>query len=166
MGTQQALTTRQLEILILIKEIEDMKAQSDDEQKTHNSEILDNIFKDESGEKDDDTLEYHRYLDESWEKAVNTLDYYGYLDDFKLTIDGKQYIELFMEYLENKAENPSVEHVTFSLINIEKLEVKLEATLAKMSNNINLEAIIDLLEMAKQGKNWFMQVLGRFNQKK
>lgn len=110
MGTQQQLTTQQTELLVLIKEIQDYYA-GDLEPHTP-GEIKESI----------DTS--YIMETEELESALNALEYYGYLgDDYELTTDGRQYVELFQEYLQEKAKNSNVEHNSFKLINIEKLEV-------------------------------------------
>lgn len=135
MGTQQQLTTEQAELLVLIKEIEDF-----DKQNPRNippggvKEILDgsNIMS-----------------PEKFDQLAKTLEYYGYLHmGDELTIDGIQYVELFQEYLQKKTENPSVEYVPFSLINIEHMEIHLFDSIAKISILDNVGKWPKLLQAA------------------
>lgn len=120
MSTLQTLTTEQLELLILINDIEEYG-------KKHSENIPQGGIKEvlwSSNLMDEDELV----------RIANVLKYYRYIDKyFELTVDGKQYIELFEEYLEQKAEDVKVEHVSFSLLNIEKLNMSLLDSVAKIS---------------------------------
>lgn len=110
MGTQQQLTTQQTELLILIKEYHDYYA--GDLELLTRDEIVDNISESEIMEPDESR------------NALDALEYYGYLDDdYELTTDGRQYIELFQEYLLEKANNSNAEHNSFNLINIENMDM-------------------------------------------
>ncbi len=85
-------------------------------------------------------------------RIANVLKYYGYIDKyFELTVDGKQYIELFEEYLEQKAEDVKVEHVSFSLLNIEKLNMSLLDSVAKISVLDGVGSMSKLLSAIVQG---------------
>lgn len=63
---------------------------------------------------------------------------------------------MFKEYLRQKAENPNVEHVSYSLLNIEKLKISLEACLSKISVLENLGEIPDLLKNIGQAVKGFI----------
>lgn len=137
MGTQQVLTTEQIEFLIIIDDIEEYD-------RKHPGNIPAGGIK--------EILESSSIMtSEEFKRLANVLEYYGYLHNGdELTIDGKQYIELFKEYLKQKAENPNIEHISYSLLNIEKLEIGLEACLSKISVLENLGEIPDLLKNVGQ----------------
>lgn len=137
MGTQQALTTEQTELLIIIDEIEEFD-------RKHPGNIPLGGIK--------EILESSNVMtSKEFSQLANVLGHYGYLHNGdELTIDGKQYIELFKEYLKQKAENPNIEHISYSLLNIEKLEINFEACLSKISILENLGEIPDLLKNAVQ----------------
>ena len=82
MGTQQALTTEQLELLIIIDEIETFDRVHPDNMPAGGiKEILNN-----NG----------IMSPEDFSRIANVLGYYGYIHNGdELTVDGKQYIELF-----------------------------------------------------------------------
>lgn len=143
MGTQQALTTEQVELLILINDIEDFDREHPGNIPTGGiKEILDSS----------NVME-----PEKFSQLANVLEHYGYLHNGdELTIDGKQYIELFKEYLKQKAEKPNVEHISYSLINIENLEHNLELCLGKISILESLGEISDLLKNAGQAIKKFI----------
>lgn len=131
MGTQQQLTTEQAELLVLIKEIEDF----DKEQPGHIPE----------GGVGEIIVSSEIMTANEFNDITDILENYGYLqNDCELTMDGRQYVELFQEYLQKKAENPSVEQVTFSLINIEKME----GSIAKISILDNVGKWPKLLQAA------------------
>lgn len=133
MGTQQQLTTEQIELLILIKEIEDF-----------NREQPGNIPDGGVGEI---IVSSGVMTADELKDTTDILENYGYLqNDYELTIDGRQYIKIFQEYLQKKAENPNVEHISFSLLNIEKLEL----SLAKIDILSNLGKWIELFGKAKK----------------
>lgn len=137
MGTQQTLTTEQVELLIIISEIEKFDS-------VHPGNIPAGGIK--------EILENSNIMtSEKFCQLANILEYYGYLHNGDgLTIDGKQYVELFKEYLRKKAENPNVEHNSYSLLNIRKLEFNLEVCFGKISILENLGEISDLLKNAGQ----------------
>lgn len=143
MGTQQALTTEQVELLIIISEIEKFDS-------VHPGNIPDGGIK--------EILNNSSIMTpEEFDQLANILEHYGYLHHGdELTIDGKQYVELFKEYLRQKAENPNVEHNSYSLLNIGKLEFDLEVCLGKISILENLGEISDLLKHAGQVVKEFM----------
>ena len=137
MGTQQQLTTEQTELLIMISEIEEFDS-------VHPGNIPDGGIQ--------EILECGDIMtSEEFCQLANVLTYYGYLHNGdELTIDGKQYVELFKEYLRQKAQNPNVVHNSYSLLNIEKLEFNLGVCLGKISILENLGEISDLLKNAVQ----------------
>ena len=141
MGTHQELTTEQIEFLILIKEIEQYREKAEEEIIPTNKEII--------------TQDNYMTVDEA-ESFANRLQYYGYLDKYyELTVDGEQYIDLFKDYLKQKALNPVIEHASFSLINIEELEFSLDACLGRISILENVGSISELLNKAGQAiKKW------------
>ena len=114
MGTQQALTTNQLELLTLIYDIEEFGREHGNE--TGIKEIL---------------TQDGFMSDVEFDEISKVLIYYGYLsEDGEVTIDGKQYINLFVEYLQEKEKQPDVViNNQFSLINIENLNVGLNTFL-------------------------------------
>lgn len=137
MGTQQQLTTEQVELLIMINEIEEFDS-------LHPGNIPDGGIK--------EILESSNIMSsEKFSQLANVLTYYGYLHNGnELTIDGKQYIELFKEYLRQKSEDLNIIHSTYSLLNIEKLEINLELNLCKIGILENLGEIFDLLKNVVQ----------------
>lgn len=112
MGTQQQLTTQQVELLILIKEIADFdKEQPGNIPQGGVGEII---------------VSNNIMTSEELKEVSEVLESYGYLHgNYELTMDGKQYVELFEEYLQEKDKNPSVENKPFLQINIQNLEVAL-----------------------------------------
>lgn len=112
MGTQQALTTNQLELLTIIYDIEEFGKKHGNE--TDIQEIL---------------VQNDLISEEEFEEISEVLIYYGYLsEDREVTIDGKQYINLFVEYLQEKEKHPDVViNNSFSLIDFENLNIKLSA---------------------------------------
>ena len=79
------------------------------------------------------------------------MGYYGYIHNGdELTVDGKQYIELFKEYLKQKSEDIKIEHVSFSLLNIEKLNLTLFDSLGKISFLENIGEISSLIKDVAQ----------------
>lgn len=86
MGTQQALTTEQLEVLILINDICDLIKEKhlENTYKTAMTETICGILSEEENETPDDNKQHHI------EEVCNILNYYGYLDDdYFVSIDGK-----------------------------------------------------------------------------
>lgn len=133
MGTQQQLTTEQVELLILIKEIEDF-----------NKEQSGNIPEGGVGEI---IVSNGVMTADEFDNITDILENYGYLqNDYELTTDGRQYIKIFQEYLQKKAKTTNVEHISFSLINIEKLEL----AIAKIDILNNLGKWLELLNKAKK----------------
>lgn len=135
MGTQQALTTEQLELLTIIYSIEDFS-----KGKGVTTSIKEILTQD------------HYMTVEEFNNHYGALVYYGYLDkDGVLTIDGKQYISLFMEYLEVKERNPSIViNNSFALINIKKLNVGLNAVLEVEGIGEIIKGIAGLVNKVKQ----------------
>lgn len=137
MGTQQALTTEQVELLILIDSIEEFESKNPGNIPPGGiKEILDSS----------NVME-----PEKFSQLANVLEHYGYLHNGdKLTIDGKQYIELYKEYLSQKAETPSVQHNSYSLINIGKLDSNLEISFGKISILGKVGSLSELLKKVIQ----------------
>ncbi len=103
MGTNQALTTKQVTVLTMLN---DFECYMDFE------EIIKDFSWDEIGVK----------LDEE-EEIFDILEHYGYIgSDRMLTLDGKQYLYLLEEYVDKATKGSAVElNGSFSLINIEIL---------------------------------------------
>lgn len=114
MGTQHTLTTEQLELLFLLRAIEEFGEENGNE--TPVFEILTQA----------DYME-----PETADELLGVLSGYGYIDaDDKLTVDGKQYIALIEEASQRKKETTNIEiNNSFSLINIEKLVVGLDTSI-------------------------------------
>lgn len=110
MGTSQALTTNQLELLTIIYAIEEFGKKHGNE--TAVKEII---------------TESDLMSPEEYDEISDILSYYGYLNKYEeVTIDGKQYIALYAEYLQEKEKNPSIAiNNSFALINIENLNIGL-----------------------------------------
>ena len=137
MGTSQALTTEQVELLILIECIEDFDKKNPGNVPPGGiKEILDT---NSIMEPDD------------FDRIAKVLEYYGYLENGdELSIDGKQYINLFKEYLEEKSNEPMIVHNSYSLINIGNLEINLDACIAKVSYFENLSDIVNSIKKLLQ----------------
>lgn len=115
MGIYQQLTTEQLEVLILIEVISKFE-EGNEKLTTDLVEIIDgNEMTKDSGEEICEVLEHYGYIE------TDTTEGIGY----SLTLDGKQYIKLFDEYLKAKDKNIEIVHNHFSLINIEKIQFSL-----------------------------------------
>ena len=108
MGTNQSLTTKQVTVLTMLKELENY---------VFFEEILEDFSWDSIGVKPDEE-----------DEIFEILQHYGYIgSDRMLTLDGKQYLYLLKEYVEKKAESPAVElNTSFTLINIEKLGLNID----------------------------------------
>lgn len=142
MGTQQALTTEQLELLVFIDEIQGYE-------KEHPNSIPAGGIK--------EVLDSSSIMDsDNFSRIANVLEYYGYIHNGdELTIDGKQYIDLFKEYLEQKAQDATIQHISFSLINFEKLELSLADSLLKVSLLENIGEISSMIKNVLQAiKNY------------
>lgn len=128
MGTQQALTTEQLEVLILINDICDLIKEKhlENTYETAITETVCGILCEEENDTPDDSKQ-HRV-----EEVCNILKYYGYLEDnYFISIDGRQYLELLKEYIECKIDNPLVVNNNYTTINYKQLTNNLEAVLLK-----------------------------------
>ena len=134
MGTQQELTTEQIEVLILIDDISNYVKENKVDLLAPMSEVIDDMG----------------VTKDSCEEICEVLKHYGYIvnfdDGYKLTQDGKQYIRLFKEYLSAKAENVQFIHNSYSLINIGKLKVNLEACLGKVDISTGLSDFVDFMK--------------------
>lgn len=141
MGTSQALTTEQVEILILIDEINEYLAENNITLEVPMSETIDGCIATE-----DRCVE-----------ICEVLEYYGYIksvgNDYALTVDGKQYISLFEDYLKSKATNPAVVHNSFSLISCENLIKSFEVCLGKIDISLPKFDIIDKIKNMIQASN-------------
>ena len=158
MGTQQELTTAQIEVLILINDICEYLRDNDmeNEFETNMNETVCNIFCVEKDEVIDDSKQ--SYYDEICE----ILHHYGYVDeDYFITTDGKQYLYLFKEYLDAKSTNINITHNSYSLINIEELELSVEACLGKIGIGENIGKISefgsDLMDSFKKVKKAYLK---------
>lgn len=135
MGAQQTLTTKQLEVLTLIYDIEEFGKQHGNV--TEIKEILT-----QSG----------CVQDEEFDKYYEVLVCYGYLSEKgNVTIDGKQYIDLFVEYLQEKEKHPDIViNNSFSLINLGNLNVGLNA-FADLGNGAGIcKRVTGLIESVRQ----------------
>lgn len=143
MGTQQELTTEQVEVLILIEDINKYLAENKETLEVPMSETVDGIIVTEDG----------------CVEVCETLEYYDYIesteDGYEVTVDGRQYIRLFKEYLKAKKENTAVIHKSFSLINIERFKMDMEACLGKANVTVDLGRIFELAKGAAEAvKKW------------
>lgn len=159
MGTQQALTTKQLEVLIVLNAIEEDIAKNnifferDAGFRKERNQRLNDIDWAEYGVKtpgvifeDTDGTE-----ESNFDCAVFELDelcalcYYGYINEKgDVTRDGKQYISLLLEDLEKKAENPSIViNNQFTLINIEQLNAGLNTFVEFAGNSITFSKVAE-----------------------
>lgn len=138
MGTQQTLTTEQVEIMILIDEINKYLAENKEKLAVPMSETIDGCIATE-----DRCVE-----------ICKVLEYYGYVksvgNDYALTMDGKQYIGLFKDYLDMKAVNPIIIHNSFSLLNIENIKADIEGCLAKLDFSVNVDGLLKTLNSTVQ----------------
>ena len=137
MGTQKSLTTEQLELLIMIDEIEEFD-------KKHPGNIPAGGIK--------EVLDSSNVMgDEDFSRIASVLEDYGYLHNGdELTVAGKNYIEFFQEYLEQKAKDVKTEHRTFALVNIEQLNFSLLESLGKISILENVGEVTKLLNIVVQ----------------
>ena len=129
MGTNQQLTTKQIAILMLAKDVEEFIDENYisiiEEHGKDGVNIQEQIvYVIEKMNKNTKEASIIRGMDgDNIAEVFYILEYYGYVDrNDKLTIDGKQYLLLFEEYLSVKIEQPQVIiHNEFSLINFESL---------------------------------------------
>ena len=137
MGTSQALTTEQIELLILIECIEEFDKENPGN--IPNGGIREILVENSIMELED------------FDRITEVLEYYGYLKNGdELSIDGRQYINLFKEYLKEKSNEPMIVHSSYSLINIGNLELNLEACVAKIGYFENLKDIVNSIEKLLQ----------------
>lgn len=129
MGTNQQLTTKQIAVLMLAKDVEEFIDENcisfiEDKGKL-NINIQEQIaYVIESMDKNTEDASILRGMDgDDVGEVFDVLKHYGYVDkDDTLTTDGKQYLLLFEEYLGVKIEQPQVIiHNEFSLISFDKL---------------------------------------------
>lgn len=134
----QELTTKQVEFLILVQALNNYRKESNDEIVASNKEII----------------TQDGYMDvETVEDLENKLIEFGYLtieEDYELTIAGQQYLDLFTEHLEEKTEKPNITVKLFTLIDLEKLQLSLEANLAKLNLSGEIFKINNLLSVVNQ----------------
>lgn len=130
MGTQQALTTKQLEFLTTIYSIEEF---------AEGKEITTSI--------DEMLICTFGYTEKEYDELTEVLIQYGYIDDdVKLTIDGKQYITLFTEELQKKIDTPNIViNNQFALVNIKELNVGINTKIEKSGGNPVLSFMSKLL---------------------
>lgn len=143
MGTQQQLTTEQVNLLILISEFEECAMKQKEE--------VDDVMPIDIMITQDNLVEL-----EDFSRIAEVLHYYGYIGrDYSITMDGKQYLELFKEYLQQKEKYPTVAfNNQFNLVNIEVLSNMLNA-------NIGKEGISGVIgEFAKLCKNVGQMIKG------
>ena len=87
-------------------------------------------------------------------EICTVLEYYGYVksvgNDYALTIDGRQYIALFKDYLDMKAMDPIIIHNSFSLLNIENIKADIECCLAKLNFPVKVDGLLKALNLTVQ----------------
>lgn len=136
MGTQQALTTEQISLLLMIKAIDDF-----------GKENPDNI---PPGGVMEVLVSNDLIQPEDYDRITTVLKHYGYLHNGdELTTDGRQYVELFAEYLQEKAQNPQMVYNSYSLISIEKLSFNIDACLMKCGIADTLAEIAQFIQSVK-----------------
>lgn len=146
MGTNQELTTEQVEVLIVIDEINKYLAKTRE------------FLRDKMAVVIDESL----HTTDGCMAVIEVLEYYGYVkecedidDEYELTIDGKQYLALFKEYLNEKSNNPVIIHNSFSLINIENLKVNIDACFGKIDLALEFGDLFKKIDSAIQAiKDW------------
>ena len=146
MGTNQALTTEQVEVLIVIDKINKYLAETKEFLRDKMAVIIDDSLRTTDGcMADIEVLEYYGYV-----RECEDVD-----DEYELTIDGKQYLALFKEYLKEKSNNPVIIHNSFTLINIENLKADIDACLGKINLALEFGDLFKLVDSAIQAiKNW------------
>ncbi len=143
MGTYQQLTTEQLEVLILLKAISKFEEENHGKLTTDLVEIIDsNKMTKDPGEEICEMLEHYGYIEENITEGIG----------YDLTLDGKQYIKLFDEYLKAKEENIEIVHNHFSLINIEKIQFSLVDSFKLLGMDTEVKGISDLISFMKKIK--------------
>ena len=129
----QELTTKQVEFLILVQALNNYRKESNDEIVASNKEII----------------TQDGYMDvETVEDLENKLIEFGYLtieEDYELTTAGQRYIDLFIEHLEEKKGDINITVNHYSLINLENLQLSLEACLTKLDLPGDIRKICNLL---------------------
>lgn len=148
MGTYQQLTTEQIKVLILIDEINQCLEKNPDYIiNSITEEIYEQVNPKQSESEICDVLKYYGYIKYG-------IDEDGEETDYVLTIDGKQYIALFKEYLKAKTENPKIVYNYFILINIEELKIKLLEKFELLGIKVETSEIIKLAnEVLEAAKN-------------
>ena len=141
----QELTTKQVEFLILVQALNNYRKESNDEIVESNKEIIT-----QDGYMDVDTVE----------GLENKLIEFGYLtieEDYELTTAGQRYIDLFIEHLEEKKGDINITVNHYSLINLENLQLSLEACLTKLDLPGDIRKICNLLSVVNQRIRSFRQ---------
>ena len=94
------------------------------------------------------------YTEKEYDELTEVLIQYGYVDEsIKLTIDGKQYIALFMEDLQKKVEAPTIIiNNQFSLLNIEEFNAGINTKIEKSGSNSFLGVVAELTKSVIQAK--------------
>lgn len=137
MGTNQQLTTEQLEILILLNEINIFKEEISDELTTDIQEII---------------VSSNIMSAEEFDEVTEVLAHYGYIDNvdnYEPTIDGVQYLRLFKEHLEVQEKHPvAIINNQFSLINTLKIDFSLFNSICGVE--INSELVKNIIEAGRK----------------
>ena len=142
MGTNQQLTTEQMELLILINQIEyHIKTECSENKDMYKNigTVIESIQNVEDDKTDfEDVFEF--MPEEEWKYHLEVLKYYGYLkQNYYLSKDGRQYLMLFKDYLQIKEKTPNLTvHNHYSLIDIEKINAGLNVETKIGVNNSNI----------------------------
>lgn len=127
MGTNQQLTTEQLEILILLNEISIFKEEMSEQLTTDIQEIV---------------VSNDIMSAEEFDEVTEVLAHYGYIDNvdnYEPTIDGVQYLRLFKEHLEVQEKHPAdIINNQFSLINTSEIKFSLFNSICGIEINSGL----------------------------
>ena len=135
MGTNQQLTTEQLELLILLNEINVFKENLDEELETGVHEII---------------VSSQVMEAEKLDEIADVLEHYGYInDEYEPTIDGVQYLRLFKEHLEVQENKPTIViNNQFSLVNT--LNLRLGLFNSMFESSLESELLKGIIKIVKK----------------
>lgn len=135
MGTNQQLTTEQLELLILLNEINVFKENLDEELETGVHEII---------------VSSQVMEAEKLDEIADVLEHYGYInDEYEPTIDGVQYLRLFKEHLEVQENKPTIViNNQFSLVNT--LNLRLGLFNSMFGSSLESELLKGIIKIVKK----------------
>lgn len=135
MGTNQQLTTEQLELLILLNEINEFKENLDEELETGVHEII---------------VSSQVMEAEKLDEIADVLEHYGYInDEYEPTIDGVQYLRLFKEHLEVQENKPTIViNNQFSLVNT--LNLRLGLFNSMFGSSLESELLKGIIKIVKK----------------